>query len=270
MEVCTSFYSRNINQKIKTIMIPKIIHYIWFGKKAMPDKIEKCINSWKKYLPEYKLMLWNEENFPIDEACQFVKEAYKSGQYAFVSDYVRFYVLHKYGGIYLDTDVEFIKPLDDKILDNTAVLVLDNAGYISGSTIMAEAKNEFISDCIAHYHTMPFIKNDGTYNNEVINTHMQNRLKPFGYRISNCNQAVSYKNNMICIYADEYFHVRSLLDGHLNLTQNSYCIHWHTILWASTKTKLINFFRINILVKILGANRYSRLTSKIKNGKSTL
>ena len=93
-------------------MIPKIIHYCWFGNNKLPEMAIKCIESWKKYFPGYEIKQWNETNFDIN-GCRFTKEAYEAKKYAFVSDYARFYVLYKYGGIYFDTDVEVIKPIDD-------------------------------------------------------------------------------------------------------------------------------------------------------------
>ena len=92
--------------------IPKIIHYCWFGKNEKPDIVIKCIDSWKKILNEYEIIEWNEKNFKIDSN-KFVKQAYDSKKFAFVSDYVRVYALYNYGGIYLDTDVEVFKSLDE-------------------------------------------------------------------------------------------------------------------------------------------------------------
>ena len=96
--------------------IPKIIHYCWFGKNEKPDIVKKCIDSWKKILNEYEIIEWNEKNFKIDSN-KFVKQAYDSKKFAFVSDYVRVYALYNYGGIYLDTDVELLRPLDELLKD---------------------------------------------------------------------------------------------------------------------------------------------------------
>ena len=100
--------------------IPKVIHYCWFGKGEMPALAEKCIKSWKKYCPEYKIVCHNEDNFDIDRN-RYAKEAYMCGKWAFVSDYARLKVLYDEGGIYLDTDVELIKPLDE-LIDRKSVV----------------------------------------------------------------------------------------------------------------------------------------------------
>ena len=95
-------------------MIPKIIHYCWFGRKPLPPLAVKCIESWKKYLPDYTIKEWNEDNFDIN-IVPYTREAYEVGKYAFVSDYARFYILYHHGGLYFDTDVEVIRPMDDLV-----------------------------------------------------------------------------------------------------------------------------------------------------------
>ena len=93
-------------------MIPKIIHYCWFGDKELPKLAKKCLASWKKYCPDYQIKCWNESNFDVNSN-QYVKEAYENKKYAFVTDYVRLYALYNFGGVYMDTDVEVIKNIDD-------------------------------------------------------------------------------------------------------------------------------------------------------------
>ena len=93
-------------------MIPKIIHYCWFGGKPKPELAEKCIESWKKFCPDYEIVEWNEGNFNINSNL-YVKQAYEAKKYAFVTDYVRLYALYTQGGIYMDTDVMVLKPLDE-------------------------------------------------------------------------------------------------------------------------------------------------------------
>lgn len=95
-------------------MIPKIIHYCWFGRNPLPGSAERCIASWRKFLPDYEIREWNEDNFDIDVS-RYARQAYDAGKYAFTSDYARFWILYNYGGLYFDTDVEVIRPLDDII-----------------------------------------------------------------------------------------------------------------------------------------------------------
>ena len=93
-------------------MIPKTIHYCWFGGKDLPEDAQKCIASWRKFLPDYEIKEWNEQNFDVN-SIPYTAEAYRAGKYAFVSDYARMLILYQHGGLYFDTDVEVIKPLDD-------------------------------------------------------------------------------------------------------------------------------------------------------------
>lgn len=104
-------------------MIPKVIHYCWFGGNPLPKSAQKCIASWRKYLPDYEIKEWNESNFDVN-IIPYTAEAYKAKKYAFVSDYARFWILYKYGGLYFDTDVEVIKNMDD-IIANGAFMGLE-------------------------------------------------------------------------------------------------------------------------------------------------
>ena len=99
-------------------MITKTIHYCWFGRGELPEKAKQCIESWKKFCPDYEIKEWNEDNFDMN-SCAYVKEAYEAKKWAFVSDYARFEILYKYGGLYFDTDVELVKSFDDIVSKGT-------------------------------------------------------------------------------------------------------------------------------------------------------
>lgn len=249
--------------------IPKIIHYCWFGRNPYPTKIKKYIESWHKFLPDYKFVLWNEDNFIIENSCQYVKDAYNEKKYAFVSDYVRLYVLNKFGGIYLDTDIEIINKIPSEILNNKLVFSLDDGGYIAGSFIGSTPNNVFLVHLIELYKKMSFYNPNGSLNLEVNNTYIQSELLKLGYNYSINNKFQDLGNGII-LYPDDFFHCRSLVSGKLNITNNTIAIHWHSILWASPKTKIINFLRIKILVPLIGSKLYSKFTNKIKNGKTTI
>ena len=142
--------------------IPKVIHYCWFGKGKMSPLSQKCIKSWRKYCPEYKIICWNEENFDVTEN-QYAKEAYDAGKWAFVSDYVRLKVLYNEGGIYLDTDVELIKPLDN-LIETYGYMGFDDRGIPStGLGFACEKGNELVGALLADYDYIPFVLPDGTY-----------------------------------------------------------------------------------------------------------
>jgi len=140
-------------------MIPKIIHYCWFGRNPLPSLAVKCINSWKKYLPEYEIKEWNESNFDV-EKYRFAKEALDCKKYAFVSDVCRLYVIEKFGGIYMDTDVEVLKPLDC-FLHHTAFSGFENDSFVP-TGIMASVKGGvWANEMLAYYDNRSFFREDG-------------------------------------------------------------------------------------------------------------
>lgn len=239
-------------------MIPKIVHYIWFGGKPFPEKVQYCIESWKKHLPDYEFKLWNEDSFDVD-SIPFTREAYEHKKWAFVSDYVRLYALSSYGGWYLDTDVEVLRPLTP-FLDKRMVLGTDEGGYLT-ATMAAEANHPFWNEMLSIYHDLHFVNSDGSLNQEVNNTYLQDTLAKYGYVIANRYQLL---RDGIEVFPDDYFHVMSLTSGKEHKTANSYTIHWHTLLWVNRKTRVVRFLRMNLLVPLLGAERYSRITNSLK------
>ena len=145
-------------------MIPKIIHYCWFGKGQMPELVLECIDSWEKFLPSYDMRLWNEDNFDVSTAPQYVREAYAAKKYAFVSDYVRLWALEQYGGLYMDVDFEVYKSFDDLMEQYDAF-----AGYegskrnpVMMGVIAAKAHHPWIQGMMQTYESRGFLKKDGS------------------------------------------------------------------------------------------------------------
>ena len=139
-------------------MIPKIIHYMWFGENPLPESTKKYIESWKKFCPEYAIKEWNEHNFDIN-SCRYVAEAYLQKKWAFVADYVRFYVLYNEGGIYLDTDMEMVRSFEP-LRKHKAFFGFATDG-LTLPVFGSEAKTDFIADMLDDYHKRSFIKLDG-------------------------------------------------------------------------------------------------------------
>lgn len=234
-------------------MIPKVIHYCWFGRGKMPELAIKCIESWKQYLPDYELKLWNEDNFDISSNA-YVQEAYEAKKFAFVTDFVRLYALYHEGGIYMDTDVEVLKSLDD-LLGIPAFSGYESNKYSNFPTgIMAsQAQGIWVQEQIVYYTDKHFIKEDGSYdmttNTQIISKIMQDN----GFELDGKYQV--YKEDMHC-FPKDYFCPKTST-GVLKLTKNTYCIHhfagsWHTL---TRKQKIKRF----ISRKILGV----KLTDKL-------
>ena len=162
--------------------IPKIIHYCWFGGKDKPEVIKKYINSWKEKLRDYEIKEWNESNFDISSNI-FVKQAYESGKYAFVSDYVRVYALYNYGGIYMDTDVEVKQPFSDEILGNDSFWGFEEKNYIATSTIGTKKGNKLIKRFLDSYDGKEFIKEDGEIDTLTNVAIVSNIIEGIGIRL---------------------------------------------------------------------------------------
>ena len=141
-------------------MIPKKIHYCWFGRGEKNKLYLSCIESWKKHFPDFEIIEWNEDNFDVN-CNDYVREAYESKKYAFVTDYVRLYVLYNYGGIYMDTDVEVLKPLDP-FLEHPAFSGFENNDSVPTGIMAARKKNKWIKDLLNEYNDLKFIKEDGS------------------------------------------------------------------------------------------------------------
>ncbi len=234
-------------------MIPKIIHYCWFGNGTMPELALKCIESWRKYLYDYEFKLWDENRFDINSV-PYVKEAYEARKFAFVTDYVRLYALYHEGGVYMDTDVEVLKPLDD-LLHLSAFSGYEGNKFTNFPTgLMASAAGGiWVKEQLDYYADRHFLLPDAsldmTTNTVTISRIMQNN----GFELTGEYQI--YKNDMHC-FPNDYFCPKTST-GVLKITNNSYCIHhfagsWHT---PTFKQKIKNvFFR-----KIVGVNLTDKL-----------
>lgn len=240
-------------------MIPKIIHYIWFGGKPFPDKIIKCIDSWKKYLPEYEFRLWNEESFDVNSSI-FTKQAYENKKWAFVSDYVRVYALYNYGGWYLDTDIEILKPVH-RFESERVVLGTDHDGALT-ALMASEPLHSYWKSILEMYDGLSFINEDGSLNTVVNNTYLQRKLSEYGYVMANRYQELE---DGIVVYPDDYFHVANHEKGTLHLTANSYAIHWHTLLWTSSMSHLNRWLRLNFLKPLLGEEHFLEVYSSFSS-----
>lgn len=174
-------------------MIPKIIHYVWLGKGEQSETIKRCIQSWRDVLPEYEIMCWDESTYDIFKAPRFVQEAYNVRKWAFASDYIRLWALNKYGGIYLDTDVEVLQPFDhllsNRLFIGTQSFWVDRNKYekdlkvnLSIGVIGAEKEHPYINDCLDYFSHSSIYNNLGQIDTTVSNYKMAEILEKYGYR----------------------------------------------------------------------------------------
>lgn len=223
--------------------IPKKIHYCWFGNNKIPDDQKKYIETWKKLCPDYEIKEWNEKNFDIN-CNKYVKEAYEAKKFAFVSDFVRLYALYNEGGIYMDTDVEVIKPLDS-FLEQKAFVGFESEQDIMTGLIGAQKGNEWIKMLLEDYDEISFYQDNGEMDLTTNVERIVNKTKQ-NYKI---NLKSSYQElGDVTIYPLDYFCAKDWKTGIVTKTKNTYTIHhfkgsWHTKeenMFIELKRKLIN------------------------------
>ena len=250
--------------------IPKKIHYCWFGRNALPKSALKCIQSWKKYFPDYEIIQWNEDNYDVNKI-KYTREAYQAKKYAFVSDYARFDILYHEGGVYFDTDVEVIKSFDD-ILENGAFFGCE----IDGSDFEAAEANKarhimvapglgiatapglsIYREILEFYATQRFLNTDGSINQETVGTKTTKVLCGYGLQDNKGIQKVEE----ITIYPKEYFNPMNNNTGVIDITENTHSIHWYSMSWISPGTRMKS--RITrVFHRLFGENCFAVIKKK--------
>ena len=232
--------------------IPKVIHYCWFGRGEIPSFYKKCIKSWGKYCPDYKIICWNEENFDVTQN-KYVREAYEAGEWAFVSDYARLKVIYDNGGIYLDTDVELIKPIDD-LVDSGGFMGFDEKGIVAtGLGFGAEKGNEIIGEFLKDYDNIPFVLEDGSFDLTPCPDRNTAALKRLGMDVENTDQTFMG----IRFLPAEYLCPMDYYTGKKTVTKNTYSIHHYSASWTSSVTK-----RTTRIKRMIGVKLYNKLYGK--------
>lgn len=216
-------------------MIPKIIHYCWFGRNPLPESAHKCIASWRKFLPDYEIKEWNEDNFDVN-IIPYTQQAYEAKKYAFVSDYARFWILYKYGGLYFDTDVEVIKPMYD-IIERGPFMGVEVSPkgnelpkVAPGLGLGVTPNHELYKDLLSKYATLSFKNADGSLNQKTIVLYNTEVLEEHGLKSVSDIQEVGG----VWIYPVDYFNPLDSLTGKLKLTSNTRSIHWYMNSWSDS------------------------------------
>lgn len=211
-------------------MIPKVVHYCWFGGNQLPDDAKKCIESWRKFFPEYEIKEWNERNFDVN-CCDYVKEAYAAKKWAFVSDYARFWILYHEGGLYFDTDVEVIKDMSDIIAQGAFMGCETDDKCNPGLGLGANPGLGIYKEILDYYEKIHFLIEGNT--TETVVTHTSKILKSHGW----VGNGEIEQIEGVTIYPPEYFCPMDYKTGKLDITPNTRSIHWYTASWQSSYSK---------------------------------
>lgn len=229
-------------------MIPKVIHYCWFGHGKLPNSTKRNIETWKKYCPDYEIKEWNESNFDID-CCKFVRQAYDNRAWAFVSDYARLKIVYDHGGIYLDTDVELLKNLDF-LLENSFFACISQIDSLcaTGLGYGAEAGNSVIREMMKIYELMEF---DPEKKEEIACPYINDSvIKSFGYKLSDDVVQV----NGMTILPPRYMDPLSPGDSKNLLCDDTISIHHYSASWTSglnrLKRKIFDAFGLEHIYKL--------------------
>ncbi|MGF7109388.1 glycosyltransferase family 32 protein [Treponema pedis] len=212
-------------------MIPKIIHYCWFGGNQLPPLAEKCIASWKKFCPDYEIKEWNELNYNVHKI-PYISQAYEAKKYAFVSDYARFDILYEYGGIYFDTDVEVIKPIDELIEKGPFAGIERPWSLNAGLGFASRQREAVLKEILESYKKSDFIKSDGSLDLTTVVTRVSDIFRNYGFTNENKIQTIAG----ITIYPTDYFCPKNYGTGKITVTDNTYTIHHYDGSWCSKHT----------------------------------
>lgn len=237
-------------------MIPKIIHYCWFGHNPLSPLAQKCIASWRKFFPDYEIKEWNEDNFDV-HSIPYTAQAYRHKKYAFVSDYARFKILYDYGGIYFDTDVEVIKPMDNVIAKGT-FFGLENESLFAcnpGLGFACEPKFHLLKKMLDLYVNMQFETTSGELNKKTIVEYFSEMLLLKG--LQQAPGIIEFEGAKF--YPAEYFCPKPSEFGKIQITEKTCAIHHYAASWIGQKQRLAN-----LLIRIFGKKLVMKLYNLIK------
>lgn len=254
-------------------MIPKIIHYCWFGGNSKPKLAEKCIKSWKKYCRGYQIIEWNEDNYDLSKAPLYVRQAYEAKKWAFVTDYVRLQVVYEHGGIYLDTDVQILKKLNDLLQHNAYFGFESDENVATGLGFGAVQGCPIIKELMDDYQAIPFLKENGSFDMTPCPVRNRDVFVRHGLKLDGTRQILA---DDILILPQEYLSPISGGNG-LICTKNTVSIHWYAASWMPEeqrkemeeycdwmKKKRTMEFLSKTGKKLLGDNLYQKIRMLLK------
>lgn len=245
-----SIISKNGDKPI----IPKVINYMWLGHNPLPAPLQKCIDSWKRFCPDYEIRCFNEDNYDIEKV-PYMKQAYEAKAFGFVPDYARLDILYNYGGIYLDTDVELVKPLDDLLYQEAFCCVEKWQTVNFGGGSGAAPGNKLIGDLLKERERISFIEEDGSQNRNTCGYYDTKFFMERGYRINGKLQTIEG----VSVYPYEVFHPYDYMSGKTSATENTYGIHHFNGGWLDEKQAEAN------RLSVKNYERVCELANRIKS-----
>lgn len=256
-------------------MIPKVIHYCWFGYDQIPEKYIQYMKSWEKYCPDYEIKKWDISNFDCF-ANQYCKEAYEAKQWAFVSDYARLYIIYHYGGIYLDTDVELLQSLTPLIEDGDGFIGFQNPMEVNtGLGFAAAPSNDCIKKMLDIYETRSFHLSDGSLNRIPCPAANTVGLMDKGLKIGKKYSKNIQQLEGIRVYPEEFFNPLNADTQKLSITNNTYTIHQYTASWLENGSKvkqkikkIIPDYFLNRRVMRISERDIAKVKEEIRIGRS--
>lgn len=254
-------------------MIPKIIHYCWFGGKPKPTNVIKCINSWKQYCPDYEIKEWNETNIDISMN-QYTLQAYNANAWGFVPDYLRLWIVYQHGGIYLDTDVQVIKSLDGLLKYRAFAGFEDNEHVALGLGFGAEKGCEFLKLHMEQYNQLQFQLEDGSLNRTPSPQYTTQLLRRYG--LKKCDNRIQTVCG-VSVFPREYFCPKSFETGLTRISRRTYSIHqfdgswcsdselqYKTDRWKAARRDYYRHFPNRLAKRILGDRAYITIKKILK------
>lgn len=231
--------------------IPRVIHYCWFGGAEKPAIVHQCIASWKKYLPSWKIIEWNDENYDTQK-CAFIREAYEAKKWAFVSDFARFDVINQYGGVYFDTDVELLKPLPDFLFDYQAFSGYEYNGLVNPGLVYGAIPNFQITNEILHHYENSHFHNGEDLTSQIVNVVTSRILNRHSELKPNTFQVIEG----MALYPAEYFCAYDQDVQEPIITERTIALHHYASSWrtAGTKDKIKRYLK-----RLLGVQNYRKL-----------
>ncbi|CAM4112346.1 glycosyl transferase [Paenibacillus alkaliterrae] len=233
--------------------IPRIVHYCWFGRGEKPKKMVKCMRSWQKHLSDYQFIEWNEDNTDLS-VNRYVKEAYEAKKYAFVSDYVRLHALYHHGGIYMDTDVEVIKPLD-KFLNHEAFSGFEDQTFLQSGTMGAAKHHPWIKELLEDYDNRSFLLKDGTYDTTTNTAVITAICKNHGLVLDGSYQVIQ---NGVTFYPRDYFSPYDYINGGNYKTGDSHTIHHFAKSWLPAHVRIRGDVK-RVLSRVVGPKMIAQM-----------